>query len=153
MANVSDIGRCLRTTWPDDSLLSPVHLVMLLLQFQLFCLWLWNADLFTERATLSQTCCFQLSRSTAPAVSTSECRAMKSQVTFTPDLLTCCTLNNHCDYYLTLLVIYERLNILENNLALMVMYCYNRYPAQPDEDWPPLRTWFLSRFLPRFLPF
>jgi hypothetical protein len=78
---------------------------------------------------------------------------MKSQVTFTPDLLTCCTLYNHCDYYLTLLVIYERLNILENNLALMVMYCYNRYPAQPEEDWPPLRAWFLSRFLPRFLPF
>ena len=29
---------CLRTTWHDDSLLSPVHLAMLLLQFQLFCL-------------------------------------------------------------------------------------------------------------------
>ena len=35
----------LRTTWPDDSLLSPVHLVVLLLQFQLFCLRLWNPDL------------------------------------------------------------------------------------------------------------
>ena len=32
--------------------------------------------------------------------------------TFTPEVLTCCTLNNHCDYYLTLLVIYEHLNIL-----------------------------------------
>ena len=37
----------------DDSLLSPVHLVMLMLQFQLFCLRLWNPDLFTVRATLS----------------------------------------------------------------------------------------------------
>ena len=33
---------------------------------------------------------------------------MKSQLTFTPEVLTCCTLYNHCDYYyLTLLVIYE----------------------------------------------
>ena len=29
------------------------------------------------------------------------------------EVLTCCTLDNHCDYYyLTLLVIYEHLNIL-----------------------------------------
>ena len=46
---------------------------------------------------------------------TSECSAMKSQLTFTPEVLTFCTLNNHCDYYLTLLVIYERLNILKND--------------------------------------
>ena len=53
---------------------------------------------------------------------------MKSQLTFTPEVLTCCTLYNHCDYhYLTLLVIYERLNIL-------VMFCYNLYLAQPEED-------------------
>jgi hypothetical protein len=57
------LGACLRTTWPDDSLLSPVHLVVLLFQFQLFCLRLWNPDLFTRHATLSQTCCFQLSLS------------------------------------------------------------------------------------------
>uniref|UniRef100_A0AAZ3QQ02 Uncharacterized protein n=1 Tax=Oncorhynchus tshawytscha TaxID=74940 RepID=A0AAZ3QQ02_ONCTS len=54
-------GPCLRTTWPDDSLLSPVHLVMLLLQFQLFCLWLWNPDLFPGCAALSRTCCFGVS--------------------------------------------------------------------------------------------
>ena len=52
------LGPCLRTTWPDASLLSPVHLAVLLLQFQLFCLRLWNPDL----CYLSQTCCFQLSR-------------------------------------------------------------------------------------------
>jgi hypothetical protein len=53
--------------------------------------------------------------------------AMKSQLTFTPEVLTCYTLYNHCDYYyLTLLVIYEHLNIL-------AMYCYNLYPAQPEE--------------------
>ena len=52
--------------------LSPVHLVVLLLQFQLSCLWLWNPDLFTGRANLSQTCCFRLSISTAPTVSNSE---------------------------------------------------------------------------------
>jgi hypothetical protein len=63
---------------------------------------------------LSQTCCFTFSP--APAVSTSECVAMKSQLTFTPEVLICCTLNNHCDYYSTLLVIYEHLNILKNNL-------------------------------------
>ena len=37
---------------PQDylaSLLSPVHLVVLLLQFKLFCLRLWNPDLFTGR--------------------------------------------------------------------------------------------------------
>ena len=62
---------------------------------------------------------------------------MKSQLTFTPEVLTCCTLYNHCDYYyLTLLVIYERLNIL-------AMFCY-LHPAQPEEDWPPLIAWFLS---------
>jgi hypothetical protein len=42
---------CFRTTWPDDSLMSPVHLAVLLLQFQLFCLRLWNPELFTGRAT------------------------------------------------------------------------------------------------------
>jgi hypothetical protein len=47
--------------------------------------------------------------STAPAVSTSECSAMKSQLTFTPEVLTCRTLYNHCNYYLTPLVIYEHL--------------------------------------------
>ena len=67
---------------------------------------------------------------------------MKSQLTFTPEVLTCCTLDNHCDYYyLTLLVIYEHVNIL-------AMFWYNLY-----EDWPPLIAWFLSRFLPRFWPF
>ena len=70
---------------------------------------------------------------------------MKSQLTFTPEALTCCTLYNHCDYYyLTLLVIDERLNIL-------TMFCYNLHPVQPEEDWPSLRAWFLSRFLPRSL--
>ena len=29
-----------------------------------------------------------------------------------------------------MLVIYEHLNIL-------AMFCYNLYPAQPEEDWPP----------------
>ena len=95
---------------------------VLLLQFQLFCLRLSNLDLCTGRATLSWTCCFRLSLS----VSTSECSAMKSQLTFTPEVLTCCTLYNHCEnYYLTLLVIYEHLNIL-------AMFCL--HPAQPEED-------------------
>uniref|UniRef100_A0A4W5LLE0 Protein zwilch n=1 Tax=Hucho hucho TaxID=62062 RepID=A0A4W5LLE0_9TELE len=50
--------------------------------------------------------------------------------TFLGLVLTCCTLYNHWDYYyLTLLVIYERLNILS-------MFCYNLHPAQPEEDWP-----------------
>ena len=57
---------------------------------------------------------------------------MKSKLTFTPEVLTRCALYNHCDYYyLTLLVIYERLNIL-------AIYCYNLHPAQPEEDRPPL---------------
>ncbi|XP_052344582.1 uncharacterized protein LOC118363790 isoform X2 [Oncorhynchus keta] len=56
-----------------------------MLKFQLFCLRLWNSDLFTGRATLSRNCCFRLTRSTAPAVSTSECSTMKSQLTFTPE--------------------------------------------------------------------
>ena len=68
---------------------------------------------------------------------------MKSQLTFYPEVLTCCTLDNHCDYYyLTLLVIYEHLNTL-------AMFC----PTQPEEDWTPLIAWFLSKFLPRFWPF
>ena len=120
-----------------DSLLSSVHLVVLLLQFQLFCLQLQNPDLFTGRATLSQTCCFLLSFSTKPAVSNSECSAMKSQMTFNPEVLTCCILYNHCDYYyFTLLVIYEHLNIL-------AMFCYNLprhsqkrtgYPSEPGSS-------------------
>ena len=68
---------------------------------------------------------------------------MKNQVTFTPEVLTSCTLYND----LTLLVIYERLNFLENNLALIAMYCY-LHPSRPEEGYPPLRDWFLSRFLP-----
>jgi hypothetical protein len=54
---------------------------------------------------------------------------MKSQLTFTPEVLTCCTLDNYCDYYyyLTMLVIYEHLNIL-------AMFCYNLHPVQPEED-------------------
>jgi hypothetical protein len=72
---------------------------------------------------------------------------MKSQLTFTPEVLTSCNLDNHCDYYyLTLLVMYEHLNIL-------AMFCYTLYPAQPEEDRPPLIAWFLSWFLPRFWPF
>jgi hypothetical protein len=55
---------------------------VLLIQFLLFCLQLWNPDLFTGHA-----------------VSTPECSAMKSQLTFTPEVLTSCTLYNHCDYY------------------------------------------------------
>ena len=52
----------------------------------------------------------RLSLSTAPAVFNSEWSAMKSQLTFTPEVLTFCTLYNHCDYYyLTMLVIYEHL--------------------------------------------
>ena len=83
------LGSCLRTTWHDDSLLSPVHLAC---------------------------CC-----------SSFNCSA--------------------CDYYyLTMLVIYEHLNIL-------AMFCYNLHQSQPEEDWPPLIAWFLSRFLPRFWPF
>ena len=53
---------------------------------------------------------------------------MKSQLTFTPEVApsTCCTLDNHCDYYyLTLLVIYEHFNIL-------AMFCYNLHLAQPE---------------------
>ena len=53
---------------------------------------------------------------------------MKSQLTFTPEGLTCCTLDNNYNYdYLTMLVIYEHLNIL-------AMFCYNLHLAQPEED-------------------
>jgi hypothetical protein len=49
---------------------------------------------------------------------------MKRQLTFTPEVLTCCILDNYCDdYYLTPLVIYEHLNIL-------AMFCYNLHSAQ-----------------------
>ena len=72
---------------------------------------------------------------------------MKSQLILTPEVLTCCILYKHCDYYyLTLLVIYEHLKIL-------AMFCYNLHLAQPEVDWPPLRAWFLSRFLPKIRPF
>ena len=72
---------------------------------------------------------------------------MKSHLTFTLEVLTCCNLDNYCDYYyLTMLVIYEHFNIL-------AMFCYNLHPAQLEEDWPPLIGWFLSRFHPRFWPF
>ena len=63
---------------------------------------------------------------------------------------TCCCSSFNCSacdyYYLTMLVIYEHLNIL-------AMFCYNLHPAQPEEDWPPHISWFLSRFIPRFWPF
>lgn len=37
----------------------------------------------------------------------------------TPEVRTCCTLYNHLYYYLTLLVIYKRLKILNNGVALI----------------------------------
>ena len=65
------LGPCLSprimTTWHDDSLLSPFHLAVLLLQFQLFCLRLWNPDLFTGRATCPRPAVFN-SLETAGAV-------------------------------------------------------------------------------------
>ena len=36
---------------------------------------------------------------------------------------------------------------------ILAMFCYNLHSAQPEEDWPLLIAWFLSRFLPRFWPF
>ncbi|XP_055731183.1 tectonic-like complex member MKS1 isoform X3 [Salvelinus fontinalis] len=45
------LGPCFGTAARGDSLLSPVRLALLLFQFQLFCLRLWNRH-------LSQTCCF-----------------------------------------------------------------------------------------------
>ena len=66
----SSTGRaehCSRTTLPDDSLLSPVQLAVLLLQFQLFCLRLWNPDLFTGLATCPRPAVFN-SLETAGAV-------------------------------------------------------------------------------------
>ena len=45
-------------------------------------------------------------------------------------------LETQIGYYLTMLVIYEHLNIL-------AMFCYNLHPAQQEEDWPPLISWFL----------
>jgi hypothetical protein len=50
--------------------------------------------------------------------STTECSAMKSQLTFTSEVLT-------CYYYFTLFVIYEHLIILKTDLALMAMYSYD----------------------------
>ena len=44
--------------WHDYSLLSPIHLAVLLLQFQLFCLRLWNPALFTGRATCPRPAVF-----------------------------------------------------------------------------------------------
>jgi hypothetical protein len=62
---------------------------------------------------------------------------MKSQLTFTPEVLTCCTLYSHCDYVLTLLVIYEHLHLLKNNLALMTIYSYNLHRhSQKKNDNP-----------------
>ena len=94
---------------------------------------------------LSQTCCFQLSRDSRSGRDTLNVISYEKPTdiySWGADLLC-----NHCDYYyLTLLVIYEHLNIL-------AMFCYNLYPAQPEEDWPPLIAWFLSRFLPRLWPF
>ena len=52
------LGPCLRPTWHDDTLLSPVHLEVRLLQLQLFCLQLWNPDLFTGHATCPRPAVF-----------------------------------------------------------------------------------------------
>jgi hypothetical protein len=81
------------------------------------------------------------------AISTSDCLAMKIQMTFTSEVLTCCTLYNHPDYYLTLLDIYEHLNMLKNNLALLAMYSYNLYPSEPDSS----LGFFLASYLSREL--
>ena len=48
-------------------MMSLVHLAVLLLQFQLFCLRLWNPDLFTGRATCPRPAVFN-SLETAGAV-------------------------------------------------------------------------------------
>jgi hypothetical protein len=66
---------------------------------------------------------------------------MKSQLAFTHEMLTGWTLYNHCDYYLTLLVINEH---LEEQSGLMAMCSYNLHRPQREEDWPPLRAWYLK---------
>ena len=68
---------------------------------------------------------------------------MKSQLTFTPEGVTCCTLDNYCDYYyLTMLVIYEHLNIL-------AMFCYNSPPGTAGRGLaiPHMLSLILSFFL------
>ena len=49
---------------------------------------------------------------------------MKNQLALTPEVLNHFTLYNDCDY-LTLLVIYEHLNSLKNDLAKMAVLLYN----------------------------
>ena len=73
------LGPCLRTIWPDDSLLSPVHLVVLLLQFHLFILRLWNPDLFTWRKTGPKPAVFDC-LSLPHLLSLTQCSAMKSHL-------------------------------------------------------------------------
>jgi hypothetical protein len=83
-------------------------LAVLLLQFQLFYLRLWKPDLFTGRATCPRPAVFN-SLETAGVVEILSMIGYENQLTFTPEVLTCCTRDN-CDYYyLTMLVIYEDL--------------------------------------------
>jgi hypothetical protein len=68
----------------------------------------------------ASTRCY-LSFSLAPVVSASERSVKKKQQTFTPQVLTGCTLYKHSSGYLTLLVVYEHLIILKTGLALIAM--------------------------------
>jgi hypothetical protein len=78
---------------------------MLLLQFQLFCLWLWNPDLFTGRATCSRPAVFN-SLETAGVVEILLMIDYEKPSDINPEVLTCFTLDNYCDYnFLTMLVI------------------------------------------------
>ena len=131
------LGPCLRNTWYDDSLLSPVHLAVLLLQFQLFCLRLWNADLFTGRATCPRPAVFN-SLETAGAVEIFLMIGYEKSTEFTPEVLTWCTLDNYCNYYyyLAMLVIYEHLNILAMFVIISTRHCPKRigHPSEPGSS-------------------
>uniref|UniRef100_A0A4W5M5H5 separase n=1 Tax=Hucho hucho TaxID=62062 RepID=A0A4W5M5H5_9TELE len=48
-----------------------------------------------------------------------------------------------------LLLQFQLFCLFYEHFKILSMFCYNLHPAQPEEDWPPLTAWFLSRFLPR----
>ena len=130
------LGPCLRTTWHDDSLLSPVHLVSTVLPVYRTCLW------NPERATCPRPAVFN-SLETAGVVETLNDQLWKANWHLllrwwlaAPSTTT------------VIIIIWPCWSFMN----IVAMFCYLRL-AQPDEDWPPLIAWFLSRFLPRFWPF
>ena len=136
--SVLSLRPCLRTTWPDDSLLTTAAPDSTVLPAAME---YWPVH---RTCYLSQTCWFQLSRDSRSDRDTLNDRLWKANWHL---LLRCWPVAPSTTT--VIIIIWP----CWSSMNILAMFCYHFHPAQPEEDWTPLIAWFISRFLPRFWPF